>query len=370
MDYQSIKDILLSDRYYRLRDDLAKLINDSTFMQRIVIEDNPLVFDRFVKMCEFKIDTYVLYKRRNSFIKKKLKYLDNIDFKWVDEYIIGYFFQDNYYNVSANFYQMVSYIQNTKKKLVNEENIDIYKRFIGIRHLSLKEKIDLFNEFSNKNIMEMFYFDMDTVRKDSHKSLVDASLKLNRDSNLYKKDISKKIGVDIYVLDGEKFFGFTRTFGIKRDDLSNQEDYIYSRRQRLGYSFSYISDVNIGTMDYSGENVTLFYDNINYKNIMYVHHSDLHAKDMTKQDDYLSVKENEIVTPNNLAARTTNYNEIYIKSNNEDIKPTALICYDKITDKDLNFAKKYNLAILVINKEKYKTSKTYEDDFDKYSYVI
>ncbi len=370
MDYQSIKNVLLSDDYYILKNDIMRLLNDSSFMQKIVIEDNPFVFDRFIKMCEFKIDTYILYKKRRSFIKKKLTYLDSIDFKWVNEYIIDYFFQDNYYNVTANFYQMVSYIQNTKKKLVSDENIKLYKRFIEIRHLSLKEKIDLFNEFSNKNIMEMFYFDMDRVRKDSHKGLVDASLKLNHDSSLYKKELSNKLGVDIYNLNGEKFFGFVRSLSIKTDDLTNNEEYVFSRRKRLGYSFSYIGSSNIGTADFGGENVTLFYDNIDYNNIMYVHHSDLHAKKMDVQDDYLSTKENEIVTPDGLVAHTTNYNEIYIKSNNGEIRPTAVICYDKITDTDIAFAKKYNLAILVINKEKYMPAKKYEDDYDSYSYVI
>ena len=91
---------------------------------------------------------------------------------------------------------------------------------------------------------------------------------------------------------------------------------------------------------------------------------------MDKQDDYLSEKENELVTPSGLIANTKNYNEIYIKAGVEGIRPKALVCYDRISHDDIAFAEKYDLALLVINREKYKRYETYEDDYVLNSYMI
>ena len=374
MDYQNIINRLLSNDYYQVKREINKLINDSSFMQMIIRIDNPLAFDRFVKMCEYKIDTTILHEKRNLYIEKKLLNMTsdtNIDDRWITEYIINYFFQDNYYNFMTNFFQMTTYLQSTKKKLVSNDNIKLYNRFKELRNLDFEAKIALFKEFNqDNNLMELFYDDMNAVREDSHKGLVASAIKLSPNSEIYNKDFSRRLGVDVYNLDGEKFFGFIRCFNIKRNDLRDHENYIYSKIRRLGYSFSYIGDQNIGTIDYDGEYVTLLYDNIDYKDIMYVHHGDISARCMEKQDDYLSSKENELVTPEDLVANTNSYNEIYIKGSNNGIKPTALVCYSRISGNEIAFAKKYNLSILVINKEKYKQGKKFDDDFVSYSYVI
>ena len=251
-----------------------------------------------------------------------------------------------------------------------EDHLTIYKEFVDLKIMSLTDKIGFFKLLlNNRGILEMFYDDFAIVREDSHKELVNSTIKLNKNSDLYQRDISEKLNVDIYYLDGEEFFGFVRCLSVNKDDLSDHYDYVYSNTNQLGYSFSYIGDKNIGTIDYDGKSVALFYDDIDYKNIMYVHHADLHAKKMKIQDDYLSVKENEILLPENLIAKTNNYNEIYIKSDN-GIKPKALICYDVISSNDISFARKYDLVILLINRKKYKRYETFDEDYNDFSYSI
>ena len=381
-----IFNLLKSDNYYKVKDNVSELVTNHEFIKRLIKEKSPFVFDRFIKMCEYKIDTSVLYDERKKYIKKTLNKinLDNchdilgltkfdmiLVNRYIVEYIITYYFQDNYYNFMTNFYLMVNYLKYNDKKLVHPNNIELYQRFVNLRKLSIEEMIRFFNEYLNENIMEMFYDDMEIVRTDSHKELVNHSLKLSKNNKIYQADISKKLDVDVYMLDGEKFYGFVRCFIIPRGEyIFNFHDYVNSKGKRLGYSFSYISDTNIGTSDYDGNSIALFYDNIDFNKIMYVHHSDLHSANMTEQDDYLSIKENEIMTPNSLIANTRNYNEIYIKSSKDGIKPTALICYDQIFPYDVSFAKKYNLSILVIKRDKYQRFETYEEDYDSNSYVI
>lgn len=380
-----IINLLNSDEYYKVKKYINELISNDHFISQIIKIDNPFVFDHFIKMCEYKIDTSVLYEKRNKFIQKTILSLnkDNIcEFfhlnssdktlanRYLTEYIVGYYFHDNYYNFMTNFYQMINYLRSTKKILIDKKNIKTYDEFANLNNLSFDDKKNLFNKYLDNNLIELFYDDMNTVREDSYKELVDKSLKLNHDNNIYYKDISRRLGIDVYYLDGEEFLGFVRCLSINRGDLTDHLDYVNSNDNRLGYSFSYIGNNNIGTSDYDGKSVTLFYDNIDYENIMYVHHADLHAKKMVVQDDYLSEKENEIVTPQSLVAKTKNYNEIYIKRSDNGIKPTALVCYDNITKNDISFAEKYNLSILLINREKYKNYNQHEDDYDDYTYNI
>lgn len=388
--YDDIINVLASSDYYVIKKDIDKLLNNSSFLNEITKVHNPFVFDRFIKMCEYKTDISYLCEKRKKFIKNALINLNNeniysffelssydkykqkdISNRYLMEYIVFYYFEDNYYNFMTNLYQMIDYLGNTKKDLVDKENINLYKEFVELRNMSFEDKIRFFNSLlNNTNIKEMFYDDMSIVREDSHKELVDKTIKLNHDSKIYKEDISKKLGVDVYNLNGEEFYGFVRCLLINRNYLFNYFDYVFSQRKRLGYSFSYIGDKNIGTTDYNQKNVVLFYDKIDYRDIMYVHHADLHAKRMNIQNDYLSEKVNEIITPRSLIVNTKNYNEVYIKSNGKSIIPTALVCYDTITENDIGFAKKYKLSILVINRNKYKRYETYDDDYMDNTYVL
>ena len=372
--YDDVIELLNSDDYYKAKESVLKLSNNDNFINQMITIENPFVFDRFTKMLEYKIDTSKLYEERNAFIEKIILYLNNkvnIPDRWVTEYIISYFFQDNYYNFMSNLFQMVHYLQHTGKKLVSLDNIHLYNEFRSLTTMSIKEKVELFKKFyQRKNLMELFYDDMNKVKEDSYQELVNASLKLTHDKSIYYKDLSRTYGVDVYYLNGEDFFGFVKCFDINRNDLSNHEEYLYSKDNRLGYSFSYIGNHNIGTIDYDLKGVVLYYDDIDYQDIMYVHHGDLHAKKMEVQDDYLSEKENEILTPDSLIYKTNNYNEIYIKGKEDGFKPKALVCYDTITHDDIAFARKYQLSLLLINTKKYEHTISFDENYEENTYVI
>ena len=190
--YQSIINTLASSDYYIIKKDIYKLINDADFIKEIIKVHNPLVFDRFVKMCEFKMDTALLYEERNKFIKKTLLNLNKDDVlkffeldsfdrnrdekvanRYLIEYIIQYYFGDNYYNFMTNLYQMLGYLRGDNKDLVDSHNISIYKEFVDIKSASFEDKIGIFKLYLDSNLMEMFYDDMKTVREASHKELVD-----------------------------------------------------------------------------------------------------------------------------------------------------------------------------------------------------
>ena len=382
------------------------------YYKQIIKIDNPFIYDRIIKLIEFKKDVSMYNEERNIIIKKRLlnqknnalldcllgvtkdnyrEYNfteDELDYikrnisndldeclkiisnHWVLNYIIYYFFQDTYYNFICNLFQMCGYLKKIKRDLVDIKHLELYNKFNNLSSLSFADKIEFFKNNCDKNdIMGMFYDDMRKVKNHSYQSLVNNSLKLNNNLNIYNKELSQKYGLDVYYLNGEPFYAFVRVFGIKRDDLFDNSNYINSSLNRLGYSFSFISDKNIGTIDYMQKNVVLFYDNIDYNDIMYVNHSDLFSGNINNnQDRFISTKINEIFTPNDLIANTDNYNEVYIREHN--LKPSALICYDNVTKNDLKFAKKYNLSILIINRLKYKRYENFNIDLYGNSYII
>lgn len=366
MSFQKIIDIFSNAKsiFNLSLEDRKRLekINFKNFITDIVKIDNPYIFDLIMKYLEYKEDVSEYFELRKEFIEKKIlnnSYLD----KWLDEYIITYFYEDNYYNFVINLLQMVSFQKSYKKDLVKLDNIELYNKFSNIAMLSKEDKIKLFKENKNINLKEMFYDDMRIVKDSAYKEMVDKSLKLDKNNNIYNNDLSSRYHVDVYYLNGEEFYTFIRTFKIRNDDLKGNMDYLNSNLDRFSYSFSYISDKNIGTMDYTRKSITLMYDSINPNNISYVHHSDLHSGKKIKQDSFITNKINEIKTPEDLINRTSDYNEIVINGNM--IIPKALICYDDITDTDITFAKEHNLVILLINTSKYKTRDAeYEDFFD------
>ena len=388
-NYEEIINTLNSDTYYNLRNDILKLVNDSTFIKKIIRIHNPILFDRFIKMCEFKIDTSIIYEERNKFIKKTLGNLnknniyeffelDNLEeerkeiiaSRYLSEYIINYYFLDNFYNFMANFYQMTGYLIGDRKSLININHIELYRQFINLTKMSFEDKIKLFNNNLNNDLKEMFYDDIDIVRVNSHRKLVEYTLKLNKDNGLYQKELSNKNNVDIYYLNGEKFYGFVRRITLREGNINGEKTHVFSQKRRLGYSFSYISSYDIGTIDFTNNSLLLYYDNIDYRNIMYVHHTDMHTGIIKRLTTYITDKENEIKSPEGLINMTVNYNEIYIKPGKEGIKPTAIVCFDAINDNVINFAKEYNLSILIINKEKYMHEVKYDDDYRDYTYIL
>ncbi len=354
------------------KDNSEKLaqIDFHKYLTKISKIDNPNLYDHIIKYLEYKDDVSIFDEERKKYIEKKMLNADNIKDEWYTEYIIQYFFGDNYYNFIINVFNMLSYYRSINGNFISLENLKIYERFNNISKLTLNEKRELFREYYRKSnsIKEMFYDDMRKVKDRCYKRLVDRALKLNKDSNVYNQKLSNKYNVDVYYLNGEEFYAFVRTFSINRNDLSDKANYINSNLNRLGYSFSYISDKNIGTTDFEQKKVVLLYDQINPNNISYVHHADIHSSRKIKQDTYLSNKVNELSSPDRLAMMANGYNEVYINGNN--IVPTALICYDNITNDDVLFAKKYNLSIVLMNTSKYRRDDgRYEDFFDN-SYTL
>ena len=107
----------------------------------------------------------IKYIEESNDFEASINYISN---RWLTEYISYYFFQDNYYNFLANFYEMVSYLSKEKINLIDRHHIDLYNEFRGLNTMSFKDKLDLFKKHVNEDYTEIFYDDMRKTKDNSY----------------------------------------------------------------------------------------------------------------------------------------------------------------------------------------------------------
>ncbi len=366
-------------KIFEFKDDVSKYNEERNKIIRNIIfqQKNPEILDSLATVTPDNYMDFLFTEEETDYIKRSIgsrfdECIKNISNRWLLDYIIYYFFQDSYYNFICNLFQMTRYLRDINVELVDIKHLNLYNKFCDLSKLSFIERINFFKENCDKlGVMEMFYDDMRKVKDHSYQQLVNSSLKPDKKLSIYNKELSDKDGVDVYYLDGEEFYAFIRSFSLEKVNSDAEEDYLFSRTNKYGYSMSYISNSNIGTIDLEQKEITLLYADISPSQIAYVHHDDAHTGRITdKLDRYISDKINEISTPSDLMSNTKSYNEIYIRPRNGEIRPCAIICYDTISEEQLAFAKKYHLSIVIINREKYKRYVSWPENYEENTYII
>ena len=276
------------------------------------------------------------------------------------EILIDRYFKDNYYNFMINLEMMLNFISSINNNLIDIIRLELYKRVFNFKNLDIKEKINLYNSMnkSDINYMEMFYDDYRKCKEYAYSMYNDKVLKVE---NMTKTELSSLYGVDVYELDGNDFTAFVHQTKIDRssDDVDAWKD--VSSDDEVTVSFSMI-DQNHFDMIYGSEYfVVLGFSNLDIARIMHVYHSDsFTSRSRVRGSDRI----NEILTTENLMKNTKGYNEIFYLENNLSIKygngnhtkliPSYVMCYDYISDLEVNIAKGYNIPIVLLHTNKYE----------------
>lgn len=273
------------------------------------------------------------------------------------ELLVDTYFKDIPYNFLSNMIMMLNYIKQINENIISEDNLKLYMKIYHFNSLSIKERIEFINSFNDDiDYAKMFYEDYRKCRDHSYKLMNDKVIKLNKDSKLYNKKLSKDKGVDIYELNGDDFFAYAHVTHASRYEKNN----VYWKDDASTISISLIGTENINT--FGDHQIKFEFYNLKPQNIMHIYHSDSYTAKM-----HGTKKINEIYTPNNLLKNTKKYNEILYSEKNFNIKPDFIISYDVITQVELIIAKQLNIPILVINTDKYKKTDLLEDaNKDKY----
>ncbi len=336
---------------------------NSKYIKNISNMKNQSIYLKIIHLIENDMDVSEIEDRRRKYIIKVIDDYknNNLTNKEIIDYIIYYFVGDNYYNFLVNFNQMLLYMKHINKILISKDHIKFYQDCLRLKDLNREDMILFFNQNRNKTkFFEMFYDDMRIIKNHSYNDLTSKSLMLEKNNKLYDKKLSNKLGIDVYYLDGEEFYAFVRCILPNKDGF-NIDD-IYCNLPKKYYSFSYIGNKNIGTIDkVNNMGITLLYSNINSNNIVHVHHMDSSSSISSKNEVFITSKINEISSADSLIRDTKCYNEIVIKKDDFGIKPAAIICFNEIQDKDLEISHKYKLPIVLINCNKYYYDESYPD---------
>jgi len=287
-------------------------------------------------------------------IKRILKmYTD----KCLFEYIIDLYFKEIAYNFLSNLKNMLRYVNNIQDDIIPKERLKFYKDILNFHNLDIKEQKQLFNSYdSNINYIENFYDDFSNCKKNSYKRINDNIINSEELNKLYNKNLSNEYGLNIYELDKEPFYLYAHVSKLDSDVTK----FPFKKSSNRTISLSLIGDKNIGTYNPPFEHITLGFKNLKPENVIHLFNSDSYTAEYKSSN-----KIQKIYTPDNLLLDTYGYNEIlYSQTEEDNLYPSYIICFDEIRDIDLYFAKKENLPIIKINTLHYRKSGIIEDSME------
>ena len=332
---------LIEEERYKLVDNTINSISDDILNEYKSIDKNN-IFNNYDFKTASKIKRIINDKDK---LYELLKY--NTKEK-ILEMIIDVFFKDVPYNFLKNLKAIINYSKDNPNYIPS--NMDIYNTLLNFNKLSISEIISFFNDNKNKDLATIFYNDFRCARNISYDEINKGITKFDKKNSLYNEDISNRIGVDIYELDGEDFYL-----------------YIHSSRtgrwvnKKTTLSLSLISHNNINTI--GTDDIIFGFSKLNIDNIMHMYHSDSFSA-----HEQGTHKVHDIETKENLIDKTLSYNEILYKEN-DDLKPDYIVCFDVADDKHITIAREMNIPIVIINSKKYIKKSGGLEILDKNNYL-
>ena len=107
----------------------------------------------------------------------------------------------------------------------------------------------------------------------------------------------------------------------------------------------------------NGSCVNFIFGDFSNENLISSSYKDIYITGEENNSLDVSVKSSKYLDPFEMACLTQSYNEMdFYRINNNDYKsiPSAVLCYDEITENDKRIANDYQLPIVVIKTEAYK----------------
>ena len=304
--------------------------------------NNDGVFQKYIDFYNYLSNNGINYNMYNSLpAELHLNNLDNNALKMVTkkrlfENMCDLFFKDYPKNVLLNIKQVMNFLKFSKEELVPSERKIIYNLILNFGDLSINEIKELYKNLSKTPFLSsLLYEDIRNCRDRSYQLFNESFLKLKNSSNLKDEMLSKKTGLDVYVLDGSDFTACVHVGKISKES------------PKKTISLSIIGSKCIGTFYY--DDVIVGFEHLVPNRIMHVYKSDSYSSGIDG-----TVKVNEIYTPDALLRQTASFNEVlYNEMSNGVLLPSYVVCKDEIDLKSIDYAKENNLPIVLLNTKKY-----------------
>ena len=326
--------------------DVIKAKREKINVQKVESIDTKLgIFKEYVKY--LNCDDEDVLELGDTY-EKRLNKLQSITSNKLLDIIIGMNYEDVPYNFLKNLQNIINYVENNDINMIPIDRLNIYKKILKFKKLSIEDKIFLFYELNNrKTALTEFYDDYKSCYNDSLIKMKNNCLKVE---NLKKSSLSDKYNLNIYELNGEKFKMLINHTYMHRND--NDPNMTWGDNQKVA-SLSLIGDKCLQTFRNPKNYVILGFNDFDYQNIMHIYHSD-----SMSAHEFSSKRVIDLLNPDDLIAQTVNYNEILMKNSNK-LKPSYVVCYDVAASRKLG-----NIPIVLIHTDKYEQQISMIDFFN------
>ena len=294
--------------------------------------------------------------------------------KYIIDIIIDKLYQDIYPNVIMNIYELLNFENNLPYKVIDKDIKDIYKLTTNLQNLTNDELINIYHKFKSLNLSSYLYSDIRKCKNISYKLLNTSLVNEATLSNTKDIDLSSKTGVNIYNLQGEKFCAMIHASGISKVNSNIKNNYKQSNNAGA-CSCSIIDETHLDTFQNPHDYIVFGFENFDINSVIHVYHNDSFSdNEYASLNDTLPTNNvNKIYTKEMLMNDSTDgYNEILIKIKQNNITKNTtintitpslqakyILCYDKITSFDIEYAKTHNYYIVLIHTKYYpKQEKT------------
>ena len=305
-------------------------------------------------------------------ILSKLKDAKKIDIKLVKSFnyittdiIVDYIFSDYTYNVFLDINELIRFDSSTD--VLDEFDKEIYSRIVSLDKMNISEKRDLLNDLKNLDMKNKFYDDFRVARYEMVKMFNKSILNKESSTKYINKDLSKKYGVPIYEMNGNKFFALVKSLSVRKDEILSERDLHVNRD---GGSFSIDGSNKLNTFSDTDLYYNLAFDKIPDNQLVHVFEVDSYSNYYRDRMDIPSSgngtdRINRLYTPDEFVDASSSYNELVVSQPNETRDdefnsklekpfPFAIYCYDEICENDIKSANKFGLGIILVRTNKYK----------------
>ena len=287
-------------------------------------------------------------------INEVFNYVKQLSDENISNYIIDYHFEENYYNIMLDMNELLQYYYDGNI-VIDREHLELYEQLVNIDYLSNEEKVQLHNQLKNYNMAAIFYDDMRIARDLVAENIKEYSLSKETINQYKNEELSNKYGVDVYVMNGNPFFGIVKTGRHVKDMYPT------------GHSYSLIGDKGLAVFGDPHKSGTLLYDasGLNKEQVVHVFPYDsytIYRPYYYREEP--SMRVNTLMTPEQLTTESYSYNEILILEQGTqeteidkhipELESIALYCLDNITEQDIEVAKQRNTGIILVDSSKYK----------------
>lgn len=309
-------------------------------------------------------------------------YFDNVDelelflkketSKKISEIMIDSLFKDNIYNVWLNVKEMLRYNNGLKDsdKILDKDKVNFYNLIINFDNLSNLDKFKFYNSFKDKNISLMFYEDLRRVKDYAYDKIKEQLFSIDKcnDSLLYKKSDDlysdgNTFGVDVYDLRNSQYKMLVRT------QAQYREDSHYRRN-----CYSVISNENTSVFGEADSGSFLYgYNGFDNDIVLHMLEQDSFSSGFREQSSRFI---NRIMTADELVKSSYGYSEVQLVNRKIEgtkykysvNKPDFVVVFDNVRDKHIEEAKRLNIPIVIIKKQKLenKIDINFDENLDSY----